>query len=297
MMFSNRSGSFVTLLAVVFAVAAISVNAQNDERAMGGVGITVFKDRNFRGTSATYTRDMPSLSSVGFNRNISSLRVGPGERWEICDQPNYRGRCVVVYDEESNLGANNWDNKIASFRRVSGGTTPNPGPSNPYIVLFDQVNYRGNPTNYNGPTGNINRRARSVTIGSGSWELCDGYNYSGRCQTVTISQANLANIGLSRVRSVRPAGSRPEPPMGSDWYVVVFSQSNFRGTPTNYKTAQAILNRRVGSVTIGKGVWEVCTGRNFTGNCQTLSQSVSNFSTLGIGTNIRSIRPVIAQPR
>ena len=288
--------AFLFLAALVLSPAAAF--AQNDERAMGGIGLTVFKDRNFRGTSATYTRDMPSLTSVGFNRNISSLRVGPGERWEICDQQNYRGRCVVVYGEESNLGTNNWENKIASFRRVGGSTTPNPGPSNPYIVLFDQVNYRGNPTNYDGPAGNLNRRARSITVGRGVWEVCDGSNFTGRCVTIDKSVPNLSSIGMSRrIASVRPAGAAPEPPPGSDWYVVVFSNSNYRGSPANYNGAQTNINRRVGSITIGKGVWEVCTGRNFTGSCQTLSQSVANFGSLGIGTNIRSIRPVMPQPR
>ena len=51
------------------------VHAQ--ERAMGGEGITVFEDRDFRGKSATYTRDVANLADSGLNDRISSLKVGP----------------------------------------------------------------------------------------------------------------------------------------------------------------------------------------------------------------------------
>lgn len=274
-----------------------SIEAQ--ERGMGGVGITVFKDRDFRGSSATYTRDMPSLASVGFNRNISSFRVGDNERWEVCDQPNYRGNCVAVYGEESDLRRNNWDNKIASFRRV-GGSPPTPGPSNPYIVLYDQTNYRGLPTNYSAAASNLDRRAQSVTIGSGSWEFCDGPNFSGRCITLDRSTPNLSTIGMNRrVASVRPAGfAPPEPPLGSDWYVVLYTQANYRGTPTNYRGVQSRISKTTGSVTIGKGVWEICTGNNFSGRCEILNSSVPNIAVFGVfGRTIRSLRPVLPQPR
>ncbi len=294
-------GRIAFFLGILCLFASISVDAQIEERAMGGIGLTVFKDRNFRGSSATYTSDIPNLSSAGFSRNISSLRVGPNEQWQICDQPNYRGTCVVVYGEESDLRKNNWDNRIQSFRRISGGgggTTP--PTSNPYIVLYDQPNYRGMPTNYGGPASNLNRRAQSVTVGSGTWEFCDGPNFTGRCITLERSTPNLATVGMNRrVASVRPVGSvAPEPPLGSDWYLVLYSQANYRGTPTNYRSAQPRISRTTGSVTIGKGVWEICTGSNYTGRCEILNSSVPNITVFGVfGRTIRSLRPVFPQPR
>lgn len=103
-------------------VAAFSTPAIGQDTRMigGGSGITVFEDRNFRGDAATYNSDMSNLPSR-FNNKISSLRVGNGETWQICDQANYRGQCVNVTGEEYDLGRNDWDNRISSMRRVGGG--------------------------------------------------------------------------------------------------------------------------------------------------------------------------------
>ncbi|MBK9154502.1 MAG: beta/gamma crystallin family protein [Chloracidobacterium sp.] len=98
----------------------------------GGAGITVFEDRNFRGDTATYQNSISNLPSR-FNNRISSLRVSPGEQWQICDQSNYRGQCVNVSGEESDLRRNDWDNRISSMRRVSGGGYPGGGWGGPAI--------------------------------------------------------------------------------------------------------------------------------------------------------------------
>lgn len=230
---------------------------------------------------------------------ISSLRIGPGERWEVCDQANYRGRCVVVSGEERNLSNNSWSNIISSFRRVGGGVPPRPDPSDPgYIVLFDRPNYQGNPTNYNAAAPNLHRRSGSVTIGRGVWDLCDGWNFTGRCVTLTTSVPDLATYSLrDRVLSVRPAGSGPVTPPMTDWYVVLFDQPNYQGNPRNFKSAAASIFGRSGSITIGRGVWEVCTGRNFTGRCVTLNTSVSNLATYNLRNSVHSLRPIGPQPR
>jgi hypothetical protein len=261
---------------------------------MGGVGITVFRDRDFRGASATFRTDMPNLTST-FNDQISSIRVGAGEQWEVCELPNYRGRCVVISGEESDLRQNAWDNMISSFRRVRGGDIPGPGPGqgNSYLILHTDANYRGNQTRYTERTNNLfamNNRAESATVGRGEWQLCDGIGFSGRCVTVSQSVPNLASLGMrDRVRSVRPVGS-DQPTPGN--YIVVFDQVNYRGTPTNYSSVQTDIFQRARSITVGGGTWQICEGRNFTGRCETLTQSVSNLTPLNIGNTIRSVRPI-----
>ena len=116
-----KLGLLGPLAMFVFVAALSSEIIGQDERMMGGgPGITVFEDRNFRGDAATYQNNISNLPSR-FNNRISSLRVGSGEQWQICDQSNYRGQCVTVSGEESDLRRNNWDNRISSMRRVSGG--------------------------------------------------------------------------------------------------------------------------------------------------------------------------------
>ena len=291
---------FLSITAVVIFLSSISVFAQ-DERFMGGRGITVFKDRDFRGASASWQTDVANLAGTAFNDQISSIRIGQGEEWETCRDANYRGQCVIVSGQESDLRKNSWDNKISSFRRVRGSDPgPGPAPSNDYIVLFDRTDFRGNPTNYDGPTpdlGSMNRRAHSVTIGKGTWVLCERINYGGKCVTLSSSSSNLAKQGMAnRIASVRPVGFVPEPPRPNP-YIVIFTDPNFRGTPTNYNSSRPSINKRSGSITVGAGLWEVCSQPNFGGKCETISQSVSNVISLNIGRTIRSVRPVGPQPR
>src|SRR5262245_27578076 len=139
------------LLLVFVSIAIMTGFAQ--ERQMGGVGITVFADRNFRGRTATFRNDVSDLGPTGLNDRISSLRVGPGEKWEVCEHSNFQGRCVVVSGSEPDLRRNSWNDVISSMRRVTdiGLPTPTPPPidGGPLIVLFDRIDFRGNRTNFN----------------------------------------------------------------------------------------------------------------------------------------------------
>ena len=294
---TNRFHLFVWLIVLVGVTADLKILGQ--ERQMGGTGITLFTDQNFRGKSVTYRQDVPDLGPLGFNDDFSSLQVGPGEQWEVCEHANYQGRCVIVSGSESDLRRNSWDDTISSLRRVRGGYVPGP-VGDVYIVLFDQENYRGTPTNYNGPVFNLSRRVQSVTIGRGTWELCDRPNFNGRCITLEQSVPDLRSYNMrNRVASARPISgdaSGPFPPT-NDWYIVVFEDTRYRGNPTNYKDEEADINKRARSVTIGSGVWELCEGRNFSGRCVTLSNSVPDLRSYDFGNRVRSLRPLRRQPR
>ena len=295
---TNKGRLFLTAL-VIIVFGTLTAAIAQDERFMGGRGITVFRDRDFKGASATYQNDMPNLGSTEFNDRIRSIRIGRGEQWEICEHANYQGRCVIVSGEESDLRQNDWDNKISSFRRAGGGR-PGPGPDNGYIVIYTEKNYRGTPTNYNQPQSNLfamNNKAQSVTISRGEWQLCDGIGFGGKCVTLTRSVSDLGSVGMKKkVRSVRPVGYQGPPP-DANWYIVLFEEQNFRGNPTNYNTERTNINKRARSITIGAGVWEICDGRNFTGRCQTLTESASDLTRYNIGYIIRSVRPMRPQPR
>jgi len=130
-----KLGLLSSIAMVVFGAALSTEVSGQDERLIGGgSGITVFEDRNFRGDAATYQSNVSNLPSK-FNNKISSIRVGNGEQWQICDQTSYRGQCVTISGEESDLRQNNWDNRISSLRRLSGGgggwNPGNPGAQRP----------------------------------------------------------------------------------------------------------------------------------------------------------------------
>lgn len=297
----TRKGIFILAALAMAMFGSLTAILGQDERMMGGSrGITVFRDRDFKGASASYQYDMPNLATTEFNDRIKSIRVAQGEQWEICEHANYQGRCVIVTGEERDLRQNDWDNMISSMRRARGGGYPGPGPGNNYIVLFTDKNFRGNPTNIDRQSANLfamNKRAQSVTIGRGEWQLCEGLTFTGRCITLSRSVADLNTVGMrKRIQSVRPLGYQPPPP-AENWYIVLFENQNFRGDPTNYNEERTSISKRARSITIGNGVWEICDGRNFTGRCQILDRSVNDLGTYNIGSTIRSVRPVRRQPR
>ncbi len=291
---------FYLCLVIATMGVGMIVSAQEPEvRGMGGrEGITVFANRNFSGKTATYNYDVSNLANTGFNDIISSLRVAVGERWEICEHANYAGNCVVVFGQERDLRQNNWDNKISSFRRVSGNQPqpPSPGPGYASIVLFTQQNYRGNREDYTRTTPNLllwNNRAESVTVENGQWQLCSGINFTGECTTITQSVSNLGSIGmLRRVSSVRPmsgggGGGDPSPGAG----ITLFGRENYQGARSHYTTARRNINTLTGSIRVGDGRWQICDLPNYRGRCQDVESNVRNIRNFNIGRTIRSLRP------
>ena len=80
----------------------------------------------------------------------------------------------------------------------------------------------------------------------------------------------IPTLGIAQVRPTRPAN-----PAQQDWYIVLFEQPNYRGNPRNYKGSVPNIgsSRLTGSITVGKGVWQVCEGANFTGRCAEFDQA------------------------
>jgi Beta/Gamma crystallin len=176
---------------------------------IGGVGITVFEDSNFRGKSATFRDDVPDLRRFDLNDRITSLRVTPGELWEACIDINYGGRCQVFSGSEPDLKRRSgWNDEISSLRRVRGsrgGGRPPIGGSQ--LVLYDHVSFRGSSRMVTAPTsslGSYGSRVESLRVDGGRWEICEGSRWSGRCIIITENVPDLSRRGLKGVGSVRP---------------------------------------------------------------------------------------------
>jgi hypothetical protein len=197
-------------VAVVFISTFQIPSAAGQFRQVGGVGITVFEDTNFRGESATFREDVPDLRRFSLNDRITSLRVAPGELWEACIDIDYGGRCQVFSGTEPDLHRRRgWNDEISSLRRVRGGGRGGvrPPAGGPQIELYDRVGYRGRSRSLTGPEaslGAFGRTVASVRISYGRWEVCEGTRWSGRCVTVNDSIPDVGRLGLSGVSSVRP---------------------------------------------------------------------------------------------
>ena len=200
-----------TAAAVAIVILAGAAAGFSQERRMGSIGLTVFTETDFGGRSATFREDTPNLLESGLNDRIVSLRVGRGERWEVCEHARYRGRCVVVSGEEPDLSRNGWSHTISSLRRVRrGDSTPRDGSDMEGLVLFSRPGFSGERRRVQRAISDLSElefddRTMSLRVGRGeSWEVCAETRYR-ECRRVDGDLRDLRELELrGRVSSVRP---------------------------------------------------------------------------------------------
>lgn len=302
-------GPAVLLAAGLALIAGPAARAEQAEpRQVGGVGIAVFSDANFRGRNATFRTDTPDLTPYDLNDRISSLRVAPGEMWEVCEHRNYGGRCQVFSGAEPNLGKLEWSDAISSLRRVRG-----PGGGDEYyppiepprrgLELFSRPRFQGDRRLIHEPVADLKRLgfnddARSLRLDpSQSWEICADTNFRN-CRVVNNDWSDLSGVGMAgRISSVRPwgqGGGGVRPPSPGSERIVLFDDPQYRGRSFNVDAAMPGLSNfggRAESVQVYGGVWELCEGERFTGRCVSVTNNVADLAALGLRNRVRSIRP------
>ena len=87
-----------------------------DYRDVGSV-VILYEHEGFRGETRRLGRDLRELSAIGFENRASSVRVRGGA-WELCDAPGFRGHCIVVTDDVTNLRERGINDRVSSIRRV-----------------------------------------------------------------------------------------------------------------------------------------------------------------------------------
>jgi uncharacterized protein YcfJ len=99
------------------ALVAASLAASTQAAAQ----IVFYEHDGFEGRSFTSEKSVNDFQRFGFNDRASSVMV-MRERWEVCEDAGFRGRCVVLrpgrYDSLSAMGLND---RVSSMRMVSRG--------------------------------------------------------------------------------------------------------------------------------------------------------------------------------
>ena len=141
------------------------------------------------------------------------MRVLSG-RWELCAEPKFR-RCQIVDRDVVNLSSLGLSKKLSSIRPLGvlpgpggGGSYPPPYPEGPRLVLFESPGYRGRSVTFDAATAIVSgsgNRARSVQVLGGTWQLCDGPRFTGKCRQVNSSVPNFDSWGFNGpIMSARP---------------------------------------------------------------------------------------------
>lgn len=101
------------LLKSTLAVAGLALAAQASAQ------VTFYEDDDYSGRYFTTSRQIGNFDRFGFNDRSSSVIV-VSERWEVCENERFEGRCVILrpgrYPSLSAMGLND---RVSSVRPVS----------------------------------------------------------------------------------------------------------------------------------------------------------------------------------
>jgi uncharacterized protein YcfJ len=98
---------------LILSVVALSMQAMAQ--------VTLYERENFEGRSYTAQQKVDNLQRYGFNDRASSAMVAgqPGQRWEVCEDARFGGRCAVLrpggYPSLASMGL---DKSVSSVRAV-----------------------------------------------------------------------------------------------------------------------------------------------------------------------------------
>lgn len=193
------------------AVAALTISP------LAFAQVTFYENEEFSGYSFTTREQVGNFERYGFNDRASSVVV-TRERWEVCEEPRFRGRCVVLRPGRyPSLAAMGLNDRVSSVRAVNQNVriednryAPVPALAAPQVTFYEYEAFAGRSFTTNRQIGNFERfgfndRASSVVVLGERWEVCEDVRFGGRCAVLRPGRyGSLAAMGLNdRVSSVR----------------------------------------------------------------------------------------------
>jgi uncharacterized protein YcfJ len=305
----------VSSLALALLGLAMSVHADAQ--------VTMYERAGFEGRSYVATGEIRNLERQGFNNRASSVIVAGNrnDRWEVCDERSFRSRCVVLrVGEYPSLAAMGLNDRISSLREVDRRAQVNENRYAPVppveqagpLTFYADENFRGRSYSLNSAVEDFrstgfNDRASSLVISSGSWEICEGVRYGGRCVVLRRGEyRSLAAMGLNdQVSSARDVGrggwrddahDAPPPVAAPISRIDLYENEGFQGR--SFSTSTPIsdfrgngFNDRASSTVVTGEHWEVCEDAGYGGRCVVLRQGqYPSLAAMGLNDRISSAR-------
>jgi uncharacterized protein YcfJ len=179
--------------------------------------VTIYEHNDFQGRSYTTQRQVNNFERSGFYERASSIVV-TSERWEVCEDIRFGGRCVVLRPGRyASLGVMNLNDRVSSIRPISRNSriadnryAPEPAPSTHQVVFYEDEDFGGRSftadRNINDFTRfGFNDRASSAMVYGERWEACTNSQFGGQCVVLRPGRyPSLAAMGVNdRLSSVR----------------------------------------------------------------------------------------------
>jgi uncharacterized protein YcfJ len=203
-----------TLLRNTLAVAGLAMATQ------AAAQLTFYEREGYAGQSFTTQQRIGNFERFGFNDRASSVVV-TADRWEVCEDARFNGRCVVLRPGNyPSLAAMGLNDRVSSVRMVERNARidenryaplPAPVPTGSHVTFYENEGFAGRTFTANQQIGNFERfgfndRASSAVVLGERWEVCEDARFAGRCIVLRPGRyPSLSAMGLNdRVSSVRP---------------------------------------------------------------------------------------------
>lgn len=136
----------------VSSARLVARNARVDERryapAPAAGQITFHEREGFEGRTFSSNRQVANFERREFNDRASSVIVS-GAPWEVCDDAQFRGQCVILRPGGyPSLAAMNLNNRVSSARMVASPARIEPGRYAPAPAMTYDYRRRGNERIY-----------------------------------------------------------------------------------------------------------------------------------------------------
>jgi len=140
------------LAAIALAALPAVAIAQGFGGGNGGGNSSVlvlYTDANYTGTSINATGTLSALGrETHINDKTSSLRVTGA--WEVCENANFKGKCVTIAQDIPDLKTIGMNNNISSVRPSTGFGGGNDGEQGSNVTRYDAPRWQGVPLIYCG---------------------------------------------------------------------------------------------------------------------------------------------------
>lgn len=293
-----------TISKLVFA-GVVSVLA-----AQASAEVTFYQGQGFQGRSFTAEGRIDNFDRFGFNDRASSATV-KGERWEVCEDARFGGRCVVLRPGQyPSLSAMGLGDRISSARAIRRDQRVDerryaPAPSTAKVTFYGKEGWTGRSFSTDVAVDDLrskgfNDRVSSLVVaGPDQWQVCEDSGYGGRCVVLPPGRyANLRGTGLNeRISSVRNMSDNAPAPASAQ--IALFEQEGFKGRAFTADRSLGNLNRSdfndsaSSAVVVGDRNWEVCEDARFDGRCMVLRPGqYPSLAAMGMNNRVSSVRQV-----
>jgi len=118
-------------------------------------------------------------------------------RWQVCEDVNFGGECQIFRFDEPTLVPLSWNDRISSMRPVGRRAGDRPG-----LVLFEEAGFHGDRERIRDDEPDFNEIgfndvASSLRVREGVWEICEDTGFRGRCRIVEANVRDLSDVGLN----------------------------------------------------------------------------------------------------